>query len=245
MTGDSAPLALVCTVPLEALPLIEALGGGVDARVGGKPARRGELAGRGVIVLLAGMGKTNAAQALTALLEGHPVAGVIGFGVGGAYPGSGPETGGLALASREVYGDEGVLAPGEWLSTREMGIPLATAAGGEPVYNVFELDPRRVATAERALRDAGITPMIGPFVTVSNCSGTRARGAELAKRFGAVCETMEGAAYAHVSALYGVPFVELRGISNQVEDRDFSRWRLRSAAAAAARGVEAMVAGWG
>jgi futalosine hydrolase len=44
---------------------------------------------------------------------------------------------------------------------------------------------------------------------------------------------MEGAAAAHVCALYDLPFLELRGISNLVEDRDREKWRLAEAAEAA------------
>ena len=51
------------------------------------------------------------------------------------------------------------------------------------------------------------------------------------ERWGAVCENMEGAAAAHVSLLYGVPFAEARGISNIVEDRDRSRWDINTACA--------------
>jgi futalosine hydrolase len=83
---------------------------------------------------------------------------------------------------------------------------------------------------------------VGPFVTVSNCSGTAARGLELAARFGGLVEGMEGAALAHVATLYGVPWLELRAISNAVEDRDLSRWRLRDAAEAAQRAVRVVVA---
>ena len=66
----------------------------------------------------------------------------------------------------------------------------------------------------------------------------------LEARFSAIAESMEGAAYAHVAALYDIPFVEVRGISNLVEDRDLSRWKLADAAAVAARAVEQIVACW-
>ena len=232
-------LALLCTVDLEAQPLLAALEGARERVVGRKRALEGTLAGRRVLLLPAGMGKTNAAQGLTALLEANEVSGVIGFGVGGAYPGSGLAVGGLALATREIYGDEGVAAPGAWLSTREIGIPLLEC-DGERIFNVFELDRALVAAAGTVLADA----VAGPFVTVSACSGTAARGAELASRFEAVCESMEGAAYAHVAALYGAPFLEVRGISNLVVDRDLSGWRLRDAAGVAARAVETIVREW-
>jgi futalosine hydrolase len=73
----------------------------------------------------------------------------------------------------------------------------------------------------------------GPFLTLSIVTGVRALGDELHDRFGALCESMEGAAAAHVCALHDIPFLEVRGISNLVEDRDRSKWRITEAAEAA------------
>lgn len=246
-TSASAPLtlpiALVCSVPLEAAPVLARLAHPEPVIIGRRRATRGTLAGRPVVLLAGGMGKVNAAQAVTALLEGREVDGVIGFGVGGAFAGGGAEVGGVALATEEIYGDEGVEAPGGWISTEGIGIPLLDS-GGTRLFNRLPLDSDRVGAARAALAAAGIHAVPGPFVTVSACSGTARRGAELRERFDAVCESMEGAAVVHVAALYAVPCLEVRGISNQVEDRDLTAWRLPAAASAAAAAVEAMVRGW-
>lgn len=239
-----APLALICSVPLECELLRGWLSDAEELAIGRKPAWSGHLDGAPVIVFPAGMGKTNAAHGLTALLETQTVRGVIGFGVGGAYAGSGLAVGDVALASRAVYGDDGVDAPGGWLSTEAIGIPLAEAADGR-IFNEIAVDPDRVEDARQALAASGISARVGPLVTVSACSGTSARGAELAARFGgALCEGMEGAALAHVAAIYGVPFLELRAVSNLVEDRDLTRWRLAEAATAAQRAVRVVAGDW-
>ena len=237
----SAPLALVCSVPLECARLADALAAREEVTIGRKPAWCGVLDGALVLVFSAGMGKTNAAHGLTALLETRAVRGVIGFGVAGAYEGSNLRVGDLALATAAVYGDEGVEAPDGWMSTEGIGIPLVDGPAGR-MFNEIALDADRVRRAADALAAAGVHVRTGPFVTVSACSGTARRGAELAARFGGVCEGMEGAALAHVAALYGVPFLELRAVSNLVEDRDLSRWRLKDAAEAAQRGVRALIA---
>lgn len=237
------PLALVCSVELEAHALEAALTDAHRVEVGRRPGTRGRLGSVPVLVLPVGMGKTNAAQGLTALLERHAVRGVIGFGVGGAYPGSGLHVGDLALATREIYGDEGVHTREGWISTREIGIPLLQR-GEACAFNEFPLQPERVEGARSVLAGRGWKVAAGPFVTVSCCSGTGQRGAELAERFGAICESMEGAAYAHVAAHYEVPLLEVRGISNLVEDRDLTRWRLRDAAAAACEAVALLAAHW-
>jgi futalosine hydrolase len=237
------PLALICAVPQECGELLAALVDAAEVEIGRKRAWRGRLDGAPVVLLPAGMGKTNVAQAVTALLERATVRGVLGFGIAGAYPGSGLEIGNVALASSAIYGDEGVQAPGGWISTEAIGIPLHRR-GDTVCYNEFAADPARMDAARAALEAAGIATRVGPFVTVSCCSGTAARGEELARRFGALCEGMEGAALAHVCAIYGVPFLELRAVSNHVEDRDMSRWRIREAAVAAQKAARVVAAAW-
>jgi futalosine hydrolase len=230
--ADDRAVAVVAAVEFELQPLVGALISSRAIAVGRKPATAGVLAGTPVILLPAGVGKTNTAHALTALLEHHAVRGVLEVGVAGAYPGSGIEVGGVALASAEIYGDEGVDTPQGWLSTEGIGIPLHRTTAGRQ-FNRFPLDPVLVAKARARLAEEGFSVAVGPFVTVSCCSGTTRRGLELAGRFGALCESMEGAAAAHVCTLYEVPFLEVRGVSNPVEDRDLSRWRLPEAVAVA------------
>lgn len=244
MPPETAPLlALLCAVSREGGELRAALAEAREVEVGRKAAVQGLLDGIPVLLFPVGMGKTNAAQGATALLETRAVRGVVGFGIAGAYPGSGLETGEVALASEVVYADEGVDAPAGWLSTQEIGIPLLEH-GELRRFNHFPLDPALVDRARDALGAAGIPVRVGLALTVSTCSGTAARGAELARRFGALTEGMEGAALAHVCALYGVPFLEVRGISNPVEDRDLSRWRIPEAARAAQRAVRTLVPAW-
>lgn len=240
----AAPLALVCSVPFECERLRQALQDAAEVRIGRKPAWTGRLDGADVVLLPGGMGKSNAAHALTALLETRPVRGVVGFGIGGAYPGSGLSVGGLALATEAVYGDEGVQTPEGWLTTEGIGIPL-WQRGESRLFNTFALDADRVERARAALADAGYEVRAGPFVTVSACSGTEALGRMMAERIpGALCEGMEGAALAHVAAIYQVPLLELRAVSNLVEDRDLSRWRIRDAAATAQDAMRVMVRTW-
>lgn len=230
-------LALVCAVAREAEPLLDRLGSLEPLTIGRRAAHRGRLDDCSVLLVVGGVGKTNAAQAVTALLERHAPRAALGFGVAGAYPASGLDIAGIALADAEIYADEGVESPDGWLSPREMGFPLLTV-GDARYFHAFPVDRPRTDLAERARRAAGPAPVRGAFLTVSTCSGTARRGRELAERHGAVCETMEGAALAHVCALYQTPFVHVRAISNAVEDRDLSRWRLAEAADACAEAVE-------
>jgi futalosine hydrolase len=230
-------------VRLEAEPLLSRLISQRPVRERSLDGWEARLGDRPIVAVVAGMGKTNAARALTALLERRALAGVIGFGIAGAYPAAGLAIGSVALAAEEHYGDEGAETPAGWISAEGIGIPLLRTEGGD-IFNAFPVDQSALAAARVALGGAGAPAGEGPFVTVSSCSGTAARGAELEGRFGAICETMEGAAYAHVAAFYRTPFLEVRGISNLVEDRDPSRWRIAAAAEAVAAALPIIVAAW-
>ncbi|MDE2998931.1 MAG: futalosine hydrolase [Gemmatimonadota bacterium] len=188
----------------------------------------GKLGTRRVALIETGIGAVNTAQALTAALETERPDFVLQVGVGGAYAGSQLNVGDLAVATEENDGELGILAPDGWLSADRIGIPVLSRNLNH--YNTFPLDAvlaRRAATMILNVRpDATPAVRSGPFVTVQQCSGLAVRGNELAARFNAICENMEGAAAAHVCALYDVPFIELRGISNLVEDRDTAAWKL-------------------
>lgn len=81
------------------------------------------------------------------------------------------------------------------------------------------------------------------MVTVSTCSGTDQAAQSMVERTGGICENMEGAAVAQICRLYEVPFLELRGISNQVENRDLERWDLPAGSRIAQKALMAYLQG--
>jgi futalosine hydrolase len=185
-------------------------------------------------VVISGIGAVNTAHALaTHLTARRPPALVIQVGIAGAYVPSGLEVGAVALATSESYADVGVLTPAGWLPVDEIGIPLIDARNGAPArFNHFPLDGNLVSRAADLCGSQ--VARTGPFLTVSTVTGVKARGEELFRRFGsALCESMEGAAAAHVCALHDVPFLEVRGVSNLVEDRNRTAWKIVEAADAA------------
>jgi len=188
----------------------------------------GVIAGNRVVFGTSGMGKTNAAHAATVLTGKFSLSCIINFGIGGAYPFSGLKVGDIAVAEKEVYADEGVLLKDGLHSFATTGIPLLKVRGRK-YFNEFPADKR---LSRLALKASGtIAPCkSGVFLTVSACTGTGERAAELTGKFNPICENMEGAAVAHVCRIYGIPFVEIRGISNIVEDRNKEKWDMELAA---------------
>jgi len=104
-------------------------------------------------------------------------------------------------------------------------------------YNLLPLSRHASEKAMQLADYHGVFLMRGRFATVSTCSGTRQRGEELARRWNAVAESMEGAAVAQVCLRCGVDCLEIRGISNMVEERDLKNWDIPRAVEAAQRFV--------
>jgi futalosine hydrolase len=84
----------------------------------------------------------------------------------------------------------------------------------------------------------------GPFVTVSTCTGSAVKATEIENRTGGICENMEGAAVALACQQLSVPLLEIRGISNLVEDRDSSRWDLPGGMISAQNAIMALLRAW-
>jgi len=186
----------------------------------------------------AGVGKANAAAATAHLLTQNSPDLVISFGCGGSYPGGDLAVGDLAVATEALYGDEGVMGPEGFLDMKTLDLALLQNEDG-PVFGRFPVDSSIVETLRSILASAMAPRRVGfgPVVTVSTCSGTLTAGQALARRTGGIAENMEGAAVAQVCALFGVPFLEFRGISNLVEDRDRSRWDLAAGSETAQKAV--------
>ena len=212
-------LALITPTPLESKELRRE----IEPRPGEelKVIYEGKLHGKAVILTHSGVGKVNAAHSTTLILENYDIGCLVLFGIGGAYSKS---IGDIAIAESENYGEEGVMTREGWKSMEFTGFPLLK--NEREYYNTFPMDAGLKEHAIKASKDAGFNAMIGNFVTVSQCSGTRESGELLMKRFDGICENMEGAAVAHICALYRIPMIEIRGISNIIEDRDLKKWNI-------------------
>lgn len=202
-------IGIVISTGLEAAVILSKLEEREQLRVQGKYFHRGILKGAPITICLCGVGKTNAAHGTTLLLEKFSPSVVYSIGVAGAYPSTGLHIGDIVLGEKEIYGDEGLLLTGEFRGMELLGFPLCRTEGKD-YYNEFPLFiPENIR---------GYTAK-GTCITVSSCTGSSARGKDLESRFAALCENMEGAAVAHICALSGIPAVEIRGISNIIEDR--------------------------
>ncbi len=180
--------------------------------------------------LVSGVGPVEAAFTVGRHLERNhrKIRSVVNFGIGGAYLRQGCSQVPLldiCLAEREVLGDFGICYGVDIEPFDEAAFPCNAS---------FELDKELLKKAEAALARENISARVTTFVTVCGASASRERGERLAARNQALCENMEGAAVARVCEAYGLPLIEVRAISNLVEDRPGSPWKIDAACSRAA-----------
>lgn len=186
-------------------------------------AWEGRIKERKIALVITGVGKVNAAVATTLAIEKWNPDYLLLIGTGGAYPSSELKLLDLAMASCEIYGDEGCYTSQGWQDTERLGRAMLSAKG-KNYYNCIPLSPPEEFSKGKQV-------VAGPFITVSAITGTDERARELEELYpGIICENMEGAAVAHVATIYGLNLLEIRGISNIVGERKREEWRLEEAA---------------
>ncbi|KWV34601.1 futalosine hydrolase [Micromonospora rifamycinica] len=189
-------------------------------------AVRAGLADPTVTVRAVGVGPAVAGATTARLLAlaeaaGRPYRAVVSAGIAGGFAGRAP-VGGTVLASRSVAADLGAESPGGFIPLDELGMPAELLGAGPTI----EADPALLGRLRAALPEA----VVGAVLTVSTVTGTTASTAALADRHpDAVAEAMEGYAVAVAAAQAGIPFAELRTISNPIGPRDRDGWRMREA----------------
>ncbi len=225
-------ILVVAATDFEMQPLTQLLTEGESAsgqEVPRKPCR----------TLIAGVGQVETALRLTRYLErgNAQIDAVVNFGVAGAYVSTSSGASDhaalldLCLAEQESLGDFGIC----FAEAIEAFDPKL---GGDIT---FPQDPSLLDQARKILDRHNMAYRCGNFVTVSAASATRKRGMMLAARFHGLCENMEGAAVARVCAEFSLPLLEVRVISNMVEDRDLTQWRMAEACSLAAEATALLV----
>ncbi len=202
--------------PKEAQAVLVALG--ADPALASAPWRLHPTPA-GVDVVVTGVGKACAAGALGRFASPEKHRLVVSLGIAGACPGSGLNLGEVVVGSASSFSDEGLLSPAGFQTIADMGFPPVPGVAGAAV-----------AAAEFAgTWPALLGARLGPIATVSTCSGTDALAKEVVSRTGAIAEAMEGAAVGVVASRLGIPFAEVRVISNTTGDRSGQKWDLAGA----------------
>lgn len=167
-----------------------------------------------------GVGPAAAAAATARLLALAEAAGngyraVISAGIAGGFADRAPVAA-TVIGARSIAADLGAETAQGLLPVDELGFGSS----------ISPADSSLVRDLVAALPQA----IVGDILTLSTVTGSAATAARLATRFpAALAEAMEGYGVACAAAGAGVPFVELRTISNPIGPRDRASWRIPDA----------------
>lgn len=173
-----------------------------------------------VETLITGIGLFSAAFALGKRLAGpgRPAL-VLQAGIAGTFDRK-IRLGDALLVEKEFFGDLGAEDNGVFRDLFGIGL---WKPGQHPFTDNYLLNPfDRVPAALAQLPRASA-------VSVNTVSGEAATIAQLEQQYAPTLESMEGAALHYACLMEKVPFLQLRTVSNYVEQRDKSKWDIKSA----------------
>jgi len=183
------------------------------------------IQGRSMLLLVTGIGPINAGIALSGLLGEFPKPlGVLNLGVAGSFNLEELPLGQPVLVHEEIWPEYGLVKK-NGIDPKGLGLPLGKIHG-RPVWDRLPLKPQAHARAMGL-----VLPDIPQTIslTVAGATGTADRANALRRTYGAAIENMEGFALAWTCARLGIPFLEIRTISNLVGSREQVHWNLQGA----------------
>jgi futalosine hydrolase len=176
--------------------------------------------GLDVTYMLTGIGTTSTSYRLTKILNttSEKFDLVLNIGIAGSFTPDFP-IGSVARIEKEHFGDLG----------------FETFGGFQTLFDYKILDADTHPYKGGALHSPELEPALesalniykkATAVTVQTVSGLPEKTLQLVKDFKPQIESMEGAAFFYVCILEKVPFAEIRSVSNEVGERDRTKWNI-------------------
>ncbi|MBL0357989.1 MAG: futalosine hydrolase [Chitinophagaceae bacterium] len=171
-----------------------------------------------VEILITGIGPVPATYLLTcAMLQQQPDL-VIQAGIAGSFSYQDAAAGETVLVKYDTFGDTGM---------EEKGVFTTVFDAGFAGKNHFPFTDGWLINQHPLLNNSPL-PVVRS-VTINKVSDSLFQKQQLTGTFSPQTETMEGAALHYVCLQQQVPFLQLRSISNEVGERDKSKWQMKTA----------------
>jgi futalosine hydrolase len=166
----------------------------------------------------AGVGMLATAVSLGKLIADEKPDLVIQAGIAGCFD---PATvlGKVLVINDEILGDMGVQEEGKWKDIFDLKLEKSS-------YHPFERRklPNPWLPKFNLLKLPEVTA-----VTINEITTDTERIQQMVKKYNPVTESMEGAALHYVCREAGIPFLQIRAVSNYIGERDKSKWKIKEA----------------
>ncbi|MFN5422302.1 MAG: futalosine hydrolase [bacterium] len=147
---------------------------------------------------------------------------IIQIGIAGSFSND-LSIGSAVAVSHEIIADMGVIEADGYKNIFQLGL-------AQPDIFPYS-NGALVNTHHELFRMTGMKMVIG--VTVNEITTQPEKISLFSNEYGAEVESMEGAALHYVGIMKKIPFIQIRGISNSVGERDKSKWKINEAIASA------------
>ncbi|WP_026688528.1 futalosine hydrolase [Alteribacter aurantiacus] len=141
---------------------------------------------------------------------------VINMGIGGGFK-EVAKVGDLVVGTKSIAADLGAELPNGFIPIDELGFGSAVIEGDQEKGEIL-------------LHACNRNVHLGDVLTLNTVTGTEETANKLrTKHPKSLCEAMEGFGVATAAKEAGVPFLEVRAISNPVGPRDREAWKIKEA----------------
>jgi len=181
-------------------------------------------------VLVPGIGLTATAYAITRQLQLKKYDWVVQAGIGGCFGRQLPP-GAVVSIGRDTLGDQGVLEDNSFKTVFDMKLAPENRF---PYTKGWLVNPHK-----DLLKRAGLKTV--KAISINEITTGRARIKLLEEKYGAAVESMEGAAFHYACLMEGVPFIQLRAVSNHIGERNKAKWKMKEAIAALNEALEELI----
>jgi futalosine hydrolase len=218
MNSTTKSKLLVMATKLEAMPILQYF----DQDEKNFRCYEGKGIWENWTLLITGVGMVNTALHLSVLLAGNSFAMAVNAGVAGSFVKDLP----LATVykiNHDFFPELGAEYGADFLNLNDLGINFAEQA------------PMLSDNAAMPYTDESVFPDVWhQLPACSSATVNTAHGNDVSiKRFQALynsdLESMEGAAFFLTCAQYKLPYIQIRAVSNYIEQRNVQNWRMKQA----------------
>jgi futalosine hydrolase len=167
-----------------------------------------------------GVGLVNTTYNLTKKIAQEKPDMAIQVGIAGSFQPLVYSPGDVVAVKEDVIGDLGVQESNDtWSDIFDLKL-------ADP--NLFPFTSRKLQNPHNQLLHKINLPVISA-VSVNEITTSPKRIHQLIEQYSPAIESMEGAAFHFVCLNEGIPFIQIRSISNRIGERDKSQWQLSKA----------------
>lgn len=182
-------------------------------------------------VMITGVGTAATVYHLMQELQHHKPSLLVQAGIAGSFSEE-LKLGQAVIVNADRFADLGVQENNQWNDVFDMKL---IESESHPYSNGWLTNPHH-----HLLSAAGL-PIV-KSISINEVTTNSARIELLRDKYNPSIESMEGAAFHYVCLQQGIPFIQLRTISNYVGERNKEKWKLRQAVETLAEQIQQIIA---